>query len=156
MKFKAIAVAAALGAACLASPAMAQVTAKNPASIESALKAAGYPVTMQKDGSGDPMIKTVYEGVNFLINFYGCKNNADCTTVSFLTAFSATKKPTLERINEWNSKRRFSRVYTDNEGDPVVQWEVDLDDGGMSPALFIDNVEWFVAAASTVRNELTK
>lgn len=156
MKFRAIAVAAVLVTAGIAQPAMAQVTAKDPASIESAMKAAGYPVTMSKDKGGDPIIKSQAEGLSFGIAFYGCKENANCTNVSLFTAFAAAKKPTWQQINEWNRQRRFGRVYTDEEGDPVIQLEVDLDDGGMSPALFVDNIEWFTVAAISVRDTLTK
>ena len=38
---------------------------------------------------------------------------------------------------------RFTRAYLDKEGDPMLAMDVDLDDGGMSAALFIDNIEFW-------------
>lgn len=41
---------------------------------------------------------------------------------------------------------RFARAYLDKENDPILEMDVDLDDGGLSPRLFIDNVEFWTAS----------
>jgi hypothetical protein len=51
----------------------------------------------------------------------------------------------LERINEWNRSQRFGRAYLDKDGDPVIEMDLDLDDGGLSAALFADNLEFWDA-----------
>ncbi|MFN3369272.1 MAG: YbjN domain-containing protein [Thermus sp.] len=50
-----------------------------------------------------------------------------------LVALSAgfRKKVDLEHLNAWNRDYRFSRAYLDREGDPWVEWELDLT-GGVS------------------------
>jgi hypothetical protein len=147
---------AAIWAMGAVAPASAQtVQAKDPKSVMDALASANYPSELKKDDGGDPLITSEANGMHFLIAFYGCKSNLNCTTVSFYSAFRADKKPTAATMNEWNSKKRFGRAFLDNEGDPAIQLDVDLDDGGMSRALFIDNIEWFSVAFASLR-EATK
>jgi hypothetical protein len=157
MKTKIFAAAAMAWAVAVASPAMAQnVEARDPAGVEAALTAAGYPGKVETGSSGSPIIKVKTDSLSFLVSFTGCKENKNCTSVAFFTAFASPIKPTLQAVNNWNSNKRFGRVYTDNEGDPVIQMDLDLDDGGMSRGLFIDNVEWFTVVANDVRKELVK
>ena len=51
----------------------------------------------------------------------------------------------LERINEWNGTQRFGRAFLDKEKDPILQMDLDLDDGGISQLLFIDNIEFWTS-----------
>ena len=48
---------------------------------------------------------------------------------------------TIGDMNEWNKAHRFSRAYIDKDGDPCIEGDLDLDSGGMSRALFLDNLE---------------
>jgi hypothetical protein len=136
---------AALAATFLFSaPAQAQmVRAQDPSSVAKALQAMGYRAEMTKDDSGDPLIKSSSSGSNFAIFFFGCTKNTDCRTVQFFAGYS-DKKPTLARINEWNMNKRFGRAYISSSGSARVEMDVDLDDGGISPKLFEDNVEFWV------------
>ena len=45
-----------------------------------------------------------------------------------LQAYAAFKssKATLQRINEWNKGKRYSRAYIDKDGDPVIELDLDL------------------------------
>ena len=124
-----------------------QVTAKDPSSVVTALQEAGYQAQLEKDKGGDPLIRSASSGSRFSIFFYSCTDNEDCAAVQFYTAYDTApgKAPSLEKINEWNRDRRFGRAYIDTEGDPVVEMDVDLDDGGISQALFTDNLEYWVA-----------
>ncbi len=137
-----------------ATPAAAQmVEARDPQSIMEALKAAGYPAELKKDGSGDPMIVTASEKRKMGILFYGCTNNANCSYISFYFGISfdpGDKKMSAEQVANWNKQRRFGRLILDDDGSVVLRQEVNLAKGGMSRALFIDTVEWFSAAITTV------
>ncbi len=42
---------------------------------------------------------------------------------------------TLDKINEWNRTKRFSRAYLDSDGDPNVEWDIDLEGGGSRGAV---------------------
>ena len=121
------------------------VTAANPQSVIAALQAGGYKAVLDKDSTGDPRIESAASGAKFLITFYGCTANRNCKTVTFYAGWTGTKA-TLGDMNEWNKNKRFSRAYIDKDGDPVIELDVDLDDGGMSQALFLDNIEFFEAA----------
>jgi hypothetical protein len=140
-----------------AAPASAQmVEARNPASVQAALASNGYKPEMKKDSGGDPLILIDSQGYKMMVLFFGCKNNVDCKSVSFYSAFTAPKKLDAAPIMLWNQKHRFGRAFLDSEGDPSLQFDVDLDDGGMSTALFIDNLEWFTVAFDNLKTEMKK
>lgn len=134
-------------------PAAAQmVSAANPESLASAMRNRGYKAELAKGSDGDPLIRSVAEGANFTILFFGCTNGRACQTVQFYAGFKANGSVPIARMNEWNRTKRFSRVYIDNEGDPVIELDLDLDDGGMSRALFEDNLEFWVAVLPAFRS----
>ena len=142
MKTKWIAVAAL--AAAWAAPAQAQmVRAQNPDSLVQALQQAGYAAKLGTDKVGDPMITSGVSGTTFQIFFYNCSDHKACATVQFHSAYDLENPVSLETLNEWNRAKRFGRGFLDKENDPVLEMDVDLDDGGLSAALFIDNVEFW-------------
>ena len=133
-------------AASWALPAQAQmVRAQDPDSLVEALQDGGYAARLGTDKVGDPMITSGVGGTSFQIFFYNCTDNTECATVQFHSGYDMRDPVSLERINEWNSKERFGRAYLDDEGDPILEMDVDLDDGGVSELLFIDNVEFWAS-----------
>lgn len=148
----------AIAAALLgASPALAQqVTANDPQSVVRALAAAGYKAEVKKDSTGDPLILSASSGSKFGVFFYNCANNANCATVQFHAAFDmpAGKAPSLDKLNLWNRSQRFGRAYLDKEGDPAIEMDIDLDKGGMSQALFLDNLEFWVSVMAQFEKEI--
>jgi len=133
-------------AAGWALPAQAQmVRAQDPDSVVQALQDAGYAARLGVDKVGDPMITSGVSGTTFQVFFYNCTDNRDCATVQFHSGYDLQSSIGLERINEWNRSQRFGRAYLDAEDDPILEMDVDLDDGGLSPLLFIDNVEFWAS-----------
>jgi Putative bacterial sensory transduction regulator len=118
------------------------VEARDPSSVVRALQAGGYKAILTKDSTGDPKIESASSGAKFIINFYGCTNNKDCRTLTFYAGWNSSTT-SMSQMNDWNKNKRFSRGYIDKDGDPVMEFDLDLDDGGMSEALFIDNVEFW-------------
>jgi hypothetical protein len=57
------------------------------------------------------------------------------TNIQFYSFFKKKKSMDLKRVNEWNATKRFSRVYLDQDGDAVIEWDVDLEGGTTSGAL---------------------
>lgn len=146
---------AALALSALSAPAFAApVTAANPQSVAKALQDAGYRAEMSKDDSGDPMIKSTSSGTNFLVLFYGCKDNKNCATVQFFAGYTDAKHASLSALNEWNAKNRFGRAYLTDTGSVRLEMDVDLDDGGMSELLFQDNVEFWVAIMASFEKHI--
>ncbi|HYI39377.1 MAG TPA: YbjN domain-containing protein [Allosphingosinicella sp.] len=145
----------AIAVAAAAMPAQAQlVSARNPETLVGALQAAGYTAKLEKDGTGDPMIRSAVNGHPFRIVFYGCKANKNCATVTFAAGFDKKSATGLASINAWNRKNRFGRAYLDDEGDPILGMDVDLDDGGMSSALFTDNLEFWTAVTGAFQKHI--
>ena len=133
-------------AASWALPAQAQmVRAQDPDSVVEALQAGGYAATLGTDKLGDPMITSSTGGTAFQIFFYNCTDNRACATVTFHSGYDLDDQVSLERINEWNRAKRFGRGYLDREDDPILEMDVDLDDGGLSRPLFIDNLEFWTS-----------
>ncbi|MCW3847815.1 YbjN domain-containing protein [Sphingomonas sp. LB-2] len=131
-----------------AQPAFAQnITAASPEAIASAIRAKGFTAEVAKDDEGDPMIKASGKGYTFLVLFYGCTAHRDCTTLG-LWSYWKDSGATIEKVNTWNRDSRFGRAYIDKDGDAVVEMDIDLDDGGMSPVLFEDHIEFWMAIMS--------
>ena len=144
MKIAAISAIVAVG--LWAAPAQAQmVRAQDPTSLVSALQNAGYAAKLGTDTVGDPMISSSVGGTTFQIFFYNCVNHLNCATVQFHSGYDLTNPVSLERINTWNNTKRFARGFLDKENDPILEMDVDLDDGGVSALLFIDNIEFWAS-----------
>jgi hypothetical protein len=144
MKTRWLAIAAL--AAAWAVPAQSQmVRGQDPDSLVRALQGAGYAAKLGVDKVGDPMITSGVSGTTFQIFFYNCTDHKACATVQFHSGYDLKTPVGLERINEWNRSQRFGRAYLDKENDPILEMDVDLDDGGVSEPLFIDNVEFWAS-----------
>ncbi len=148
----------ALGAAAMAATSnpvtAAEVRAQDPASVVAAMTKAGYTVELSKDTVGDPKIVTkTPDGTNFQVFFYNCTDNTDCRTIQFNAGYTEATA-TYEFINEWNRSQRFGQAYLDKEGDPVLQMDVDLDDGGMSQLLFEDNLQFWTSVISRFEDQI--
>lgn len=136
----------AVGIACWACPAQAQmVRAQDPDSVAEALRSGGYAATMGIDKVGDPMITSSAGGTTFQIFFYNCTDHRECATVQFHSGYDLQDPVTLTQINDWNRKQRFGRAFLDGDNDPVIEMDIDLDDGGISTLLFIDNMEFWTS-----------
>jgi hypothetical protein len=125
---------AALGALTLAAaPAQAQlIMAKDTAPMVALLKAKGLEADVRGGSGENPYISSNYGGFKFLVIFMNCDDKfANCKTVQFYMGFNDAKAVSLERLNEWNRDSRFARAYRDNEGDPVLEMDLDLDFKGL-------------------------
>jgi len=98
------------------------------------LQAEGYRAQEDVDGVGDPMVRSATDGVNYNIYFYDCQG-ARCTSIQFGSAFDLSEPMTLDRINEWNRDMRFGRAYLDDEMNPILEMDVDLELGATTEQL---------------------
>jgi hypothetical protein len=122
------------------------VRGQDPQSLVRAMQANGYTAQLTVDSTGDPMIRSAAGGTNFQVLFYNCTDHRECATVQFHVGYDLKTAPSLESINEWNRTQRFGSAHLDKENDPILEMDVDLDDGGLSPLLFIDNLEFWTSA----------
>ena len=126
--------ALALGAALAfsATPAHAElVNAKNPATIKAIVESQGWPATIVAKADEDPYIESNRNGLKFLVLFMNCDDHKNCKTLQYYMGFSDAKNISLERLNQWNKDKRFARAYRDDQGDPVLEMDVDLDFAGI-------------------------
>ena len=121
------------------------VRAQDPQSIVRAMQNAGYQAQLGTDKVGDPMITSGSSGTTFQVFFYNCTNHQQCATIQFHSGYTLKIPVALDQINQWNRSERFGRAYLDKDNDPILEMDVDLDGGGLSPALFIDNVEFWTS-----------
>lgn len=128
----------------LATPALANVSAQEPGSVVAAMQQAGYRAQLTTDDVGDPLIRSSSGGTDFLVYFYNCTENTDCRTIQFYAGYAEPNTATIETMNAWNKENRFGRGYYGDDGIARIEMDLDLDDGGMSQALFEDNLEYWV------------
>ncbi|MEQ9401207.1 MAG: YbjN domain-containing protein [Longimicrobiales bacterium] len=117
------------------------VAAAEPETVVSALRSAGYRAEVTTDSHGDPMIRSASGGTNWSLYFYGCRDNRDCRSVQFAVSFDKAEALDADNMNDWNRRIRFGQASVDDEGDPRLSLDLNLAEGGISRALFIDNVE---------------
>ena len=148
-------VSPALAASLVAVPARAdEVRSDDPASLARVLQDMGYRAEVTRDSSGDPMIKSTTSGTDFAILFYGCKSNRNCTSVQFFAGFKDPDNGSLAAMNKWNADNRFGRAYQADSGSARIEYDLDLDVGGRSAALFRDNPEVFSSLVDRYRKSV--
>ncbi|WP_178133883.1 YbjN domain-containing protein [Vineibacter terrae] len=129
-----IAMAAAVAAPMLAAaPASAQIlglvddTGVNPQDLARLLQQWGYRAEVKTDQQGEPEIVSAVEGLTFVIFFYDCNKSAKgkCLSYQFWAGFRDLNPPvTLEKLNDWNEKQRWTMCSTDGQGRVRVKMSV--------------------------------
>jgi len=120
-----------LPVALAAAPLVAQsrvYTRVSGAEMTEILKQEGYAPELSKDGAGDPAIRFTMEGTRCVMVFFSCKEQV-CESFQYAAGWAVKEKPAIDLINAWNAKKRFGRAYVDNERDPRIEMDVDLDGG---------------------------
>lgn len=129
----------AAGLALLPVASLAQtVNAEDPDRLVYLLQNEGYLATVGTDDVGDPKISGKISGTNYNIFFYDCTNNAKCLTIQFQAAYDMSNGMSLARANQWNSEKRYASVFLDDEMDPFLQMDMNID-FGVSEKNFVDN-----------------
>jgi len=139
---KRIIAAIGVGLALASPPALAQtVIASEPQSVIAAVEAAGMRAKFNRPEGQSHHIESWHDGRKFLILFYNCDEaQANCHTLQFYFGFNDAKDTTLDRLNDWNRTKRFTRAYRDDQGDPVLEMDLDTDPDGVSQAWFLEQL----------------
>ncbi|AFV77230.1 hypothetical protein Theos_2239 (plasmid) [Thermus oshimai JL-2] len=116
-------------------------TALNPDELDALLRSVPYRYERVEKG-GQVAFLVRLSGLKSLLLPMNCEEKG-CTSLMLTASFGMKEKPSLERINAWNRERRFSRAYLDEEGDPVLEADLDLEGGVADRAIlaFIDLFE---------------
>lgn len=111
---------AALVLAVHPAPAAADVlTQVSTSAIAQMMKDEGYAATVDKDGD----IVWKIDGVTTLLLV-----DTKAKALSFRVSFK-NERTTLKMVNDWNRTTRFSQSYMDEEGDPVLQSDLQFEGG---------------------------
>jgi hypothetical protein len=106
--------------------------------------ARGYgSVNLSKDDQGDPMILGRINGTKYAIFFYGCDEAKDCRDIQFRASWEGMEHVTPENMLKWNLEKRFGSAYIDRDGDPTIDWDVNLY-AGVSRDNLDDSIDWWV------------
>jgi hypothetical protein len=98
--------------------------------LEQILTVGGYSFERAVDSAGDPLFRIQIEGLKVVLISNGCEEGV-CENLQLYAGFAMQQKPELPLINGWNKTKRFGRAYIDDEGDPVLESDLDLE-GGVS------------------------
>jgi Putative bacterial sensory transduction regulator len=90
----------------------------------------GYAVSIDEDGD-------ILWKINGLKTFIIVSGNEEA--MLFSSAFSVGNA-TMEKVNEWNKTKRYSRSYLDDEDDPHLELDLDLA-GGVTHARILDYIK---------------
>lgn len=102
------------------------------------------------DASGDPKIRSNTDDVEFYVYFYSCKNGR-CAAIQFSEGFDLDQGISCEQLDRWNRQWRYGRAFRDEENDPYVQMDVDLQYGSTTESIKNNLEVWL-----TVLNEFTR
>jgi hypothetical protein len=119
----ALALAAFLGAPGAAMAAGGGVTGPEVAAI---LQSEGYKAKVETDSEGDPIIRTSMSGVKVSLLFYDC-DKGRCNSLQFSTGLDLDNGTTPTVINTFNKTYRYAAAYVDEENDPFLRYDFDLE-----------------------------
>ena len=70
----------------------------------------GLPARIDKDSKGNVIVKSRIIDINYDIYFFDC-TDAGCREIQFAAGWS-NSTASQDKINEWNSTKRYLRVYS--------------------------------------------
>lgn len=140
--------ALAIGTAVLAapSPALAQNVVADPEIVAAAMEDVSLDARIGHLPNGLPFIESSIGEIPFRVFFLGCTQATDCKWVQFWAAFKGDGSPSLEAMNAYARDNPWGRIYIDEQDDPAIEMDVDLEVGGMSRDLFQDNLAYWAYA----------
>lgn len=128
----------------IATPAFAEtmVKASDPEGIVKVLNGEGFNTELGIDSYGDPIIYVEYRRLDFTLEFYGCDNGKNCTSIMIFADYPGYSR---RAANDWNTERRWTRTYTDGDSSRL---ELDFYTGrtGLGQSDFVDLIEIWVDA----------
>ena len=126
-------------------PALASNIVADVDHIAGVLERAGYAPELGAN-AGERFITAQANGYKFLVLPLGCDDNkSNCRSVQFFISFNPQSSPSLEAMNNYARENRWGRIYLDKDGDPALEFDLDLERGGMSEELFLDNLAYWEA-----------
>ena len=105
---------------------------------------------LETQSNGDPQIRGTIDGIGYSIYFRNCTSNEDCEDLNFYCGI-LDQKASPDVINDWNQTTRFGKGYLDEDGDTVVEMDVNLE-GGVT----VDNLSSTMGVWQIILNRFTE
>jgi hypothetical protein len=121
---------------------LTEVSAKRMTKI---LTSMGFEVKEGERSGDDPTLKFQLAGYNVLLLF------ANKNTDAQLYIGFGDQQVSTDKVNEWNRKHRFARAYRDDDGNPVLESDIDFT-GGVTEA----NIKAWVTLYRNLLNQYVK
>ena len=100
------------------------ITAQDPAAILAVAQGYGR-AGLTKDSEGDPLIECKMDGLVYGVVFYGCKNGANCESISLDTGWDENaRKLTLDDVNDWNRRKAFAKAVLLKNGRVRLRFDI--------------------------------
>ncbi len=100
-----------------------------PKDIGEVLRYNGYDFKSETYDGKEVLIVDI-DGITSVIQFYGKEPEFD--SIQLYAGFVAEGTIERGRVNDWNKSSRFTRAYIDNEGDPVLEMDLNFSFGGIA------------------------
>jgi len=102
--------------------------------IEDILDTLGDVITYERDtdGAGDPMWRiSIESGLNFSLYVYDDDEDDPDNYESLMarSGFGMSSPPTIWTVNGYNQGKRFCRAFLDEDGDPIIEADLDVQGG---------------------------
>jgi hypothetical protein len=107
--------------------------------LESLLDDHGVVAKREQLGDGE-FLKFNSGHFTALILPYG--EGPDFLSLQFRAGFSVSS--TLEIVNTWNKDNRYGKAYLDGDGEPILEYDIDLE-GGSTESTVVEAVRTFRA-----------
>ena len=113
--------------------------------IADVMRAMGEPVEIQADTRGAPAgtkkIRSTHNGIVYYVYTFECR--ARCISIQFATGWDMTSGMTTGQMNNWNARWRYGRAFVDDQGDPWVEMDVDVERGSSTESIANNFERWF-------------
>ena len=127
-----------------------------PSALAAILSEAGYAFKEKRDDQGDPLLVVTpgNSGASMIeISFVGCGTDTTCEDVVLRAQFASDKPAAAKVITDWNARTRFARAYTNREGAPALESDINTY-GGMGKDAAAELVASFLKAVGEFAKEL--
>ena len=105
------------------------------------LQGRGFEAVLGETAQGSPKIDSVRGGAKFQIYLYDCENGR-CQSLQFSAFFDLKEGITGPVVNQWNRTNRYLKAYINDDGDPYVQYDVNVNGGRTLSGLDDDFDVW--------------
>jgi len=123
------------------------VDATDPELIARILRSEGFKAELKTLASGAVEIESEHDGASFWLYFQACTADfSECEVISFSSGFDFETAQLPDIIGDWNQER-YSKAYLDEDGDPFVEFSVNMKDG-VTRENFVDTLHWFTTEMS--------